>query len=261
MSAEQKLKEYPGNSQELPRTDDQELHIDMLELCYRLLEKAWLILLIAAMCAGAVGLYTHLFVPDSYTATAKLFVIGGENSVIDLTSLNLGDKLADDYVQVFKNRDVYNAVQQGFPMAYGSELQYTFTEIQDQLKVTQLNNTRILKISFTSGSPEDALHVVEAYIKAAQSFMDVRMGTSLPSQAFESPYVSAQPTGPNLLRNVLLAFVLGALLAVVIVVCQFVLDDRIRTPEQLEKQLGLATLGLVPVQDSTSQHKERRGNA
>lgn len=241
--------------------EEQELRIDVLELFYRLLEKAWLIALIGIAAAVLTGGYTHFFVPDSYTATAKLFVIGGEDSVIDLTQLNFGDKLAEDYVQVFKNRDVYDIVRSGFPKAYGYELPYSFREIQDQLTVSQIGNTRILKISFTCGSASEALAVLEAYVKTAQSFMDTRMGTSLPEQPFESPYVSTLPSGPNLLRNVALGFIIGSLAAMLVVICQFILDDRVRSAEQLEKRLGLPTLGMVPVQEHSSHRKGKGGNA
>jgi len=241
--------------------DEQELRIDLLEIFYRLLEKAWIIALAAVAAAVMAGAVTHFFIPDSYTATAKLFVVGGEDAVIDLTQLNFGDKLADDYIQVFKNRDVYNTVRDGFPKVYGYELPFSFQDIKEQLTVTQLSNTRILKISFTCHSASTALNVVEAYLQTAQSFMATRMGTSLPDEAFESPYVPGTPSGPNTLRIVVLAFIIAALAATLAYVCVFILDDRIRTPEQLEKRLGLPTLGMVPVQEKSSRPSGKGGKA
>ena len=259
MSSEKNTMETRQRNTLLHEVEEQDMRINLLELFLRLVEKLWLIVLVGVVTALAGGLYTHFFIPDTYTATAKLYVIGSEDAVINLSALNLGDKLADDYVQVFNNRDVYETVQQGFPAAYGYKLPYSFQQVQEKMKVTQLGNTRILKITFSCSNPEHAMDVVEAYLKTTQSFMDVRMGTSLPEQPFESTYVSSNPTSPNMSRNVTLAFIAGVLLVTIVLLGQFILDDRIRTPEQLEKRLGIPTLGLVPVQETDDKNCYAKG--
>lgn len=236
---------------------DQEIHVDVMELFYRLLEKAWLIALVGFAAAIIAGLYTSLFVEETYTATTKLYVIG-EDTAIDLTQLNFGDKLADDYVQVFRNRDVYAKVSETLLEDYGYKLP-GYETVQKYLNVTQLSNTRILSISYTCGSAEEAKLVVEVYADKAIGFISARMGAQVPPTVFEEPYASGRPAGPNLMRNVILAMIAGAVLMVAILVCQFVVDDRIRTAEQLQNHLNLPTLGMMPVQKAEARNIRRKG--
>lgn len=255
MTAE-KIKKNAGQ-EAAEEYQDPEIRIDMMELFYRLLDKAWLIALVGVIAAVAMGLYTTLFMDETYTATIKLYVIG-EDTAIDLTQLNFGDKLADDYVQVFRNRDVHKAVSATLLSDYGYELP-GYEYVLKHLNVTQLSNTRILSVSYTCGSAQEARMVVDVYAQKAVAFITSKMGAQVPPTIFETSYASEQPTGPSLMRNVALAMIAGAGLTLLILVCQFVMDDRIRTAEQLESRLNLPTLGMMPIQKNEGRSARRKG--
>ncbi len=51
----------------------------------------------------------------------------------------------------------------------------------------------------------------------------------------------------------------GAAIAIAIIFIQFVSDDRVRNAEMLQKRLGLATLGMVPVQENAENDVKRNG--
>ena len=54
------------------------------------------------------------------------------------------------------------------------------------------------------------------------------------------------PSSPNLLRNALLSFVIGTVLAVAMAIIREVIDRRVRTVEELPLSLGLPLLGVLP---------------
>lgn len=54
------------------------------------------------------------------------------------------------------------------------------------------------------------------------------------------------PASPNLLLNLLLSLLLGAGLAVVFVVLRELMDDSLRSPDDVEAKLGFPLLGLIP---------------
>lgn len=233
---------------------ENEIQIDLMELFYRLLDKAWLIILVGLLAAVAAGIYTNYFVSETYTATTKLYVIG-EDTAIDLTQLNLGDKMADDYIEVFRNRDVYSKVAENL-LAKGYELP-SYDAVRRNMSVTQLSNTRILSISYTCSNRDDAVMVVNEFAQTAIGFISVKMGAQVPPTVFETPYAPESPTGPSTLRNVTLALIGSVAMVVLILSCQFLMDDRIRTTEQLERRLGITTLGMMPIQ-RTDNNKRRK---
>ncbi|MCC9681485.1 capsular biosynthesis protein CpsC, partial [Streptococcus agalactiae] len=46
--------------------------------------------------------------------------------------------------------------------------------------------------------------------------------------------------------NVLIGFIVGAGLSTIVLVIMGILDDRVNTEEDIEKVLGLTSLGIVP---------------
>jgi len=58
--------------------------------------------------------------------------------------------------------------------------------------------------------------------------------------------VPVEPTSPNLLFNLFMSFLLGAALATAIAVLREMMDDRVRTADELERKLGLPALGRTP---------------
>lgn len=234
-----------GFSEELrlnDNNDGNELEIDLVALMYRLLEKAkWII---AAALVGTIlaGVVTANFITPMYESTSKLYVVNSSNATIDLAALQIGDKLAADYVQVFKNWEVHDKVI----AALG--LDYTYGEIQDMLTITTPSSTRIIEITATSSDPQEARDIAMAYAEVACAFIVARMETESPS-IFENPRVPLLPSSPSMIRNLIIGFLLGAIVAAAVIVIQFIVDDRIRSTDTLQKQLGLPTLGMMPIQE------------
>lgn len=260
--------------------DEDEREIDLMELFFRLLEKAGWIIGAAVAAAIVVALYTAFCVTPKYCSTAKLYVLNPSDSAINLNDLNLGEKLAGDYVQVFNVYETYELakdymnpdVYEGRVRAHNAtakilrEEKYTlddFSAVQGMLEIGVIDNTRIIEIKVTNEDPKKAMVIANVYALAAQEFIERTMNTDRPSM-FESARVPEYPSSPNLAMNVILAFVLGAVVAIAVFVIQFVLDDRARTAEQLQKKLGLPTLGLMPIQASerrSSKFNNRKGEA
>lgn len=232
-----------------------EMEIDLVALMYRLLEKVkWLI---AAALVGAIaaGVFTHYFITPTYKATAKLYVLESGNTAINLNDLNIGEKLAADYVQVFNNWHVHEMVIKSL------NLPYSYSQIQKMLSISIPSSTRIIQITVSSHSAQEARDIAMAYAQFAPSFIEAKMQTSRPT-IFEEARVPTVPSDPSLMRNVILGFMLGGVLAAAIVVLQFIMDDRICSAEMLQKQLNLPTLGMMPIQeDDLKIKKSKKGGA
>lgn len=232
--------------------------IDLLELFYRLIEKSVWIVLAALIGAIAFGSYSQFFVEPTYRSTAKLYVVNTNDTAINLTDLNLGEKVADDFVQVFKNRDVYDQVVIRMEEDYAVKLPYSFDELQSMMNISVIDNTRILRISVSSLSAVEAEQIATAYAETAKEFITAVMGMKEPADFERARLGERNPQ--NTIRNALLGFVLGAVAASLVIIVLFIVDDRVRTAEQLQKQLNLATLGMMPVQETerTSKRTVRR---
>lgn len=241
--------------------ESDEMEIDLVELMYRLLEKAKTIILAAVAGAIIAGVITFQFMTPTYTATSKLYVLNSKDSALSLSDLQIGTQLAADYIEVFSNWHVHEMVNQRLG------LDYTYTQLDKMVKVSNPADTRILYIEVEAGSPEEAKNMADTYAVVAQEFIAAKMETEMPN-VFEEALQPTKPSSPHKTRNVILGFMLGAMLACGIIVVQFISDDRIRTAENLEKHLGISTLGMMPVTKGTDANnkgkkdkKSKRGGA
>lgn len=59
--------------------------------------------------------------------------------------------------------------------------------------------------------------------------------------------VATEPSSPNVKKNTLLGAAVGIVLAIAVLVVNFILDDTIKTSDDVEKYLGITNLSLIPL--------------
>ena len=67
-----------------------------------------------------------------------------------------------------------------------------------------------------------------------------------------------QKYSPNTMKNGFIAGVLGCFLAVAIILVQHISNDTIKSSEDVEKYLGLSTLGTIPLNKDDVKAKKKR---
>lgn len=58
--------------------------------------------------------------------------------------------------------------------------------------------------------------------------------------------VPTSPSNINLVQSIILGFIIGAVIACAVLVIVFIFDDKIKTPDDVQKRLGLNVLGAIP---------------
>lgn len=226
-------------SSAVPAND--ELKIDLIALFFRMLENAVWILLTALTGAVLAGLITVFLITPRYSAVSGLYVMSRQDTAINLSDLQIGSVLTMDYQEVFSNWHVQEMVLQRLG------LNYTYDDLDKMISLQNPTNTRILYITATSIYPDEAKSLADTYAQVAREFIAATMDTQQPSIFMEALRPSS-PSSPNLLQNVLIGFAIGFLLSAGIVCVHFLLDDRVRSAEDVEKLLGLSLLGMLPHQ-------------
>ena len=232
------------------------LNIDLMELLYRLLA-GWKLILCLAICFAIVAaVYTIYFVTPLYRATSVIYVLS-RDTIVNMSELQFGTALANDYMKVFKLWEVHEEVISNL------NLDYTYTEIQKMLSVTNTSGTRMLDITITSPSPQEAAEIANEYAKVASDFIAETMSTDKPNR-MSAARVPSNPVSPSKTRNIAIGFVGGALLGAVIIILRMLMDDKVKTVEDIRQYTGLITLAVVPIEeeeDEEAKKKNARRNA
>ena len=217
------LTQEPYRSEVRPQQEEDT--IDLLELCMGLLDH-WKFIA-AAAAAGAVlaALYTFLLVPPLYKATSTIYVVSRNDSVLNLSDIQIGSALTSDYIKVFEMWEVHEKVISAL------DLDYTYTQMDNMLSVTNANDTRMLDITVTDADPEEAAAIANKYAEVGASYI-------------------AEKT-----KNILLGFLAGFVLSCGVVVLRVLLDDTYKSAEEIRKYTGMVVLASVPLVGGTEPKK------
>jgi len=229
-----------------------DIEIDLGELFLRLVDRWYIIAATALLGTLISAVITFYFLTPQYKATTKLYILNPDDSAINISSLQIGTQLANDYTYVFSNWHVHEMVIEKLG------LDYTYTEIGNMVSVNNPSGTRLLEITVTSPDAQEAQMMANAYASVAREFIAKTMKTVEPN-VFQEARLPSKPSSPNKTRNLILGFLVGALLSALVITVMFVSDDKVRTADDITKLLGLPTLGVVTMQNAMGGSQKRSG--
>jgi capsular polysaccharide biosynthesis protein len=96
--------------------------------------------------------------------------------------------------------------------------------------------------------------MANSYAEVVSHFIAEKMETDKPC-LISSALVPSAPSSPNKIRNITMGFLIGVLLACVYVMIRMVLDDKIKTAEDILRYTDLPTLAVVPVEKINNTSK------
>ena len=219
-----------------------EMEIDLVELFFRMLASWKLIVALCLLGAMAAFGITRFMMTPQYKATSTIYVVSRKDSAINMSDLQIGTALTSDYIKVFSMWEVHEEVISNL------SLPYSYTYMKNHLSVTNTSNTRMLDIAFTSPDPKEAADVANEYAKVASAFIAETMSTDKPN-IMSVALKPSNPVSPSLTRNVAIGFLAGAVIAAGIVFAQMMMDDKIKTAEDIRRYTGLVNLAIVPKED------------
>lgn len=244
-----------GEKKENRKRQQEPKTVDLAGMFFRILEKFWIILVSAAVCATVMGVLAGNSVM-TYSATSKLYIVNKDSSGVNISDLQLGTVLTLDYQEVFKTWEVHKMVIEEL------DLPYSYQQMQSMLTISNPEETRILYITVSNPDAKMAAKIANAYAKAAKTFIINTMEGVVPSD-FSIALEPSVGSGANVGSSAVIGFVGGGVLAVAILAFLFVLDNRPRSPEAIQQYGGIPTLSVFPAHKDkhsagkfTSKNKE-----
>ena len=228
--------EQPTQRSSIQQTEE----IDLIDLFGYYMSR--LPLLIAAVVIGAMvsGLFTHYLIPNRYTAVSRMYMISASSdSVLNLSDLNLGASLSNDYVELMKSRPIVEEVIDTLG------LEYTYEQVVGMIGLSVVNNTRIVKISATSTDPYEAMQISNEMARVSKIQLPKVMDAPAPT-IVEEAVLPAYKSSPSLSRNVMMGAMLLLVLVLGVLTVFYLMDDTIKTSEDVEREFGIMPLTVIP---------------
>lgn len=225
--------------QHMIHTDD-EIEIDLREIAGLLLRKLKILILFLILGGLIAGSVTRFLITPQYTGTSMIFILTKTTSVTSLADIQLGSELTTDFVMLATSRPTLERVIDELDLTEEPK------DLQEMITVSNPADTRILQIDVSNPDPQLAADISNALADATADAVADIMSTDRPS-IVEEAVVPEAPSSPSLMKNTMLGAMAGLFLAMAIVILRFLMDDTIKTEDDVAKYLNLNTLAALPV--------------
>ncbi|MCI6458976.1 MAG: Wzz/FepE/Etk N-terminal domain-containing protein [Clostridium sp.] len=208
-------------------------------------KKRWKIIALTTVLATVVsGIFSFFIISPTYEASTKIFIgkEGAESEGYNSSDVSMYQNLIKTYSELIKTKDLVNKAIDN------SEYDLSVNSVLNGITVNTLTGTQILQISYQSKSPSIAKNMLESitneFITKAEEL--VPNGNV---KILESVELPKNPVAPNKTMNIAIAFILGMMVGFGIVFLLEYLDNTYKNKEQLEKDLDIPVLGVIPMSD------------
>lgn len=244
---------------EKKRNDNEEMEIDLLELLMVMKKH-----LSAILLAGIVGLvimfaYTSFLVTPLYSASSMMYVMPDNSNSMNsstLSDMQVGQQLTSDYSNMIKSRSFMEDVIKKL------NLTIDYQQLLEKVEVTNPTSSRILQVTVNDPNPQTAADIANEMASVAESKLKEITGMQA-IKIYEEAAVPDRPSSPSLKKNCALGLLAGIVLAMAVITILYLLDDTIKTEDDIEKYLGMTTLAVLPYngrkqQRQAQKHKKQR---
>ncbi|MGM9684015.1 MAG: YveK family protein [Eubacteriales bacterium] len=204
----------------------------------------WLLALIGVIVTASVGAFNFVTYDPEYTSTSSVYIVGDPNNTHNSTdasrvSLAIALTVVDDCREILTSRSVLDTVIDKLG------LDTTYKDLKEAISVKNVENTRIINVSVTAGSPELAKEIVDELCEYGGTkivdYMDIAGCKVLDSGTLES--------SPSNSRGVFTALLLGVASVIIAFAVMCALEfsnQKIITPDDLKKHTSVPVLGNIP---------------
>jgi capsular exopolysaccharide synthesis family protein len=224
---------------------NEEIEIDLGRVFRALMERAWLVAIVAVLCAIITFVGTFFFITPKYESAAMFYVNNSNLSLGDTSlSISSGDlttsrNLVDSYIVILNTRETLVDV-----IDYAGASR-TYKELREMIAAEAVNETEIFKVTVTSPDPQEAERIANAIAYILPKRIGIIIdGTS--AKVVDAAIVPTKPSSPSYTKNTMIGFLLGFVLTVGVIALREIFDTTIRVEDDIAQCCKHPILASVP---------------
>ena len=228
---------------------DDVIEIDLVELLGVILHNLWIIIVSGVIVAAVALLVSYFIITPKYESVTKIYVISKTNAdTMTYSDLQAGSTLTKDYKELVKSRPVLEEV------LAETGIDVELKDLEEQITVEVPTDTRIVSITVEDKDPYEARIIADSVRIAASKHIQEVMDTEAVN-VVEEASLPIEKSSPSILKNTAIGYAVGLFLAIAIVIINYIMDDTIKTPDDVEKFLGVSVLGSIPYSENDLSDK------
>ena len=227
--------------------------LDLKELFLMFWNKKLEIILITLLFIVIGVVYSYFYIVPEYTSATTLVLAQSSSTAqnsegaISASDLTMNSKLVSTYSELIKRNVVLGQV--------ATNLNIPEAQIQDmkgKIKVSAVKNTEIIEISVANKDPNQAALIANEIAKVfSEKIVEIYNISNV--YVLDRAEANAIPSNINHTKDTAVFAFIGLVVAAVYVLIATMLDNTIKTEQDVEKTSGLLVLAQVPEFDMNSR--------
>lgn len=227
--------------------------IDLKEIIGVFWEKKVTIILLMAIFMVIGFIYSSFFVEPKYSASTTLVLAQSaskEDGTITTNDITLNSKLISTYSGLLESSRVTRQVISNL------EIDDSEASIKNNVSVSAETGTDIIKITVKNTNSEKAADIAnEMAVVFAEEVKRLYGMDNINILDHAEP--SSVPSNINLSKTIIIFGIVGAILGVGYIFILFMLDNSIKSSEDVEKAIEIPVLASIPVYEPDSKTVSR----
>ncbi len=203
-------------------------------------------------------LYSYFYVVPEYTAVTSLLLVQNSTtstqtgeSAITATDLTMNSKLVSTYIDILKRNAVLEKVADNLEISHDQ-----INDIRNRISVGTVNETEVIEIKVKHEDPEYAAKLANEVAKVfCEKIAEIYKLSN--TYVLDEAEVPANPSNVNHIKDIVLFAFIGAVISIVCVLIINLLDNTVKTEQDIEKCTGLFVLTSIP--DYEEEFKIKKG--
>lgn len=233
--------------------ETENIEIDLREIFGVRLHRLWIIIVAALVCGAVAFMFSFFIITPQYQSTTKVYILNKQNASGSVTysDVQLSATLSKDYEQLVTSRYVIEGVIKEL------NLDETYESLVGRVSASNATDTRIIAITVTDPDPAQAQRMANSVRDLAAKHITEVMDIEAVN-VVDQANLPDSPVSPSISKWTIIGALVGIIISAAVIIIQHLLDDTIKTSEDVEKYLGLSTLALIPVNEGDIPDQGRR---
>ena len=228
--------------------------ISLKELFQTLKKRITLIISIILIAMIVSGVVSYFVLTPEYKSSTQILVnqAKDDETIYNYNEVQTNVQLINTYSVIIKSAAILNSVKNDLG------LDMSMSQLNNKIIVESAQNSQIMTISVIDSNPIVALEIAnktaEVFEKEIKKLMKVDNVSILP---LADDQENQSPVSPNPPLNIMIAAVIGLIIAIGLAFLLEYLDNTVKTEQDIEKLLELPVIGAITIIDENKDAKLR----
>ena len=227
------------------RIENDDYVFDLSHVIKVVWRNVWVVVLVSIIVATLAFSTAAFVIAPTYSSSIMLYVNNSSFNMGDLgfsissSELTAAQNLAKTYTVLLKNRTTLERIIDD------TGIDYTWEDVYDMIESSPVNETEVIRVTVTCKDPYEATRIANGIAKILpQRIAEIIEGASM--EVVDSAVVDAEKVAPSITAYTLVGFIVGALLAVLVLVISALMDNTVHDDEYVIKTYNYPILAKIP---------------